>query len=101
MDKEEKGYALIVQDLARAVEEAKVTKTVVAELMDVPYITLDKWLRGERGVNHEVTARQMESVTKLLDAMVASGNLPIPKEVNKRLRSQVIMKEIRQFTDRG
>ena len=90
-------HLTVIDNLLSAISESAVTKVVVAELVGIEYITLDKYLRKERNVNDDEVAKRMVVTTDLLNKMVAKGVLPIDDEVNSRLRTSVILEEIEKF----
>ena len=94
-------HLTVIDNLLNAIAESAVTKVVVAELVGVEYITLDKYLRKERNVNDDEVAKRMVVTTDLLNKLVAKGKLPIAAEVNSRLRSTVIFEVIEAFINRG
>lgn len=94
-------HITVIDNLSSAISESGVTKVVVAQLVGIEYITLDKYLRKERNVNSEEIAKRMVVTTKLLNKMVAKGKLPIADEVNSRLRSSVILETIDKFISKS
>lgn len=94
-------HLTVIDNLLSAISESAVTKVVVSELVGIEYITLDKYLRKERNVNDVEVAKRMVVTTDLLNKMVAKGVLPIPDEVNSRLRTSVILEEIEKFIGGG
>lgn len=87
-------YISIVDRLLEASKVSDVTKVVLAELIGIEYITLDKYLRKERFVSDELVAKRMVVTTNLLNELVAKGELPVAMEVSKKLKSGVIMEVI-------
>lgn len=94
-------HLAVIDNLLNAISRSAVTKVVVAELVGIEYITLDKYLRKERNVNDDEIARRMVVTAALLNRMVAKGVLPIADEVNARLRTSVVLEEIEKFISGG
>lgn len=94
-------HLTVIDNLLNAISRSAVTKVVVAELVGIEYITLDKYLRKERNVNNDEIARRMVVTADLLNRMVAKGALPIVDEVNARLRTSVVLEEIEKFISGG
>lgn len=90
------NYIHIVDDLILATETSEVTVVVLAQLIGIEYITLDKYLRKERFVSDPTVAKRMVIVTNLLNDLIDSGKLPIPPETSYRLKSAVILEIIDQ-----
>lgn len=90
-------YIHIVDDLILATETSEVTVVVLAQLIGIEYITLDKYLRKERFVSNPNVAKRMVVVTNLLNELVGLGKLPIPPETSSRLKSGVILEIIDQY----
>lgn len=86
-----------IDNLQAAILASGVTKVVVAELVGIEYVTLDKYLRKERNVRDEEVVKRMVVATNLLNDMVAAGLLPIAVEINARLRTSVALEEIDKF----
>lgn len=95
--KQASRYIPVIDNLLEVIDKSKVTKVVVASLVDVEYVTLDKYLRKERNINNEDVVKRMIVTTDLLNNMVAKGILPIPNEINSHLRSSVIFELIDDF----
>ena len=87
-------YLEVIDRLVKVVHESEVTKVVVAELVGIEYITLDKYLRKERNVNNVEIAKRMVATAQVLEELVKRGELPIPPETNARLRSSVVLEII-------
>lgn len=90
-------HLIVIDNLLEAMARSDVNRVVIAELIGIEYITLDKYLRKERNVNDEEVAKRMVVTTELLNKLVHKGKLPIPDEVNSRLRSTVIFGVIEDF----
>lgn len=91
----------VVNTLNAAMNRSRVNRVVVSELVGVPYIVMDKYLRKERNINDEEVARRMLVTAQLLNKMTAKGILPIEEEINMRLRTAVILEAIEQFINEG
>ena len=89
-------YIHIVDDLLLATDTSGVTVVVLAQLIGIEYITLDKYLRKERFVGDPTIAKRMVIVTNLLNELVGLNKLPIPPEISNRLKSGVILEIIDQ-----
>lgn len=89
-------YIHIVDDLLLATDTSEVTVVVLAQLIGIEYITLDKYLRKERFVSDPTIAKRMVVVTNLLNELVDLNKLPIPPETSNRLKSGVILEIIDQ-----
>lgn len=89
-------YIHIVDDLLLATDTSEVTVVVLAQLIGIEYITLDKYLRKERFVSDPTIAKRMVIVTNLLNELVDLNKLPIPPETSNRLKSGVILEIIDQ-----
>lgn len=87
-------YIYIVDDLISATEASSVTVVVLAQLIGISYVTLDKYLRKERFVSDHNIAKRMVVTTNLLNELVSLGKLPIPPETSNRLKSGVILEII-------
>lgn len=94
-------YIGIVDKLIEASKVSDVTKVVLAELIGIEYITLDKYLRKERFVSDELVAKRMVVTTNLLNELVAKGELPVAAEVSKKLKSGVIMEVIDTYLSKN
>lgn len=90
-------YIPIIDDLITATENSNVTVVVLAELIGIEYITLDKYLRKERFVSDEQIAKRMVVTTNILNKLVSLGKLPIPPETSIRLKSGVILEIIDDY----
>lgn len=86
----------VITDLKKAAKAAKVSVVVLAQLVGIEYITLDKYLRKERSLRDDLIARRMMVTTDLLNELVAQGKLPVLPETNRRLRSGVILATVDQ-----
>lgn len=89
-------YIHIVDDLLLAAATSEVTVVVLAQLIGIEYITLDKYLRKERFISDLTIAKRMVIVTNLLNELVDLNKLPIPPETSNRLKSGVILEIIDQ-----
>lgn len=98
MRKSATRYTRVIDELLDAKKRSGVTTVVVAELMDIAYITLDKYLRKERNIGERKIAERMVAVTGLLNTLTKKKRLPIPKEINKRRRSDVALEIIDEYT---
>lgn len=87
-------YIHIVDDLISAAEISEVNVVVLAQLVGIAYITLDKYLRKERFVSDPTIAKRMVVVSNLLNELVKLDKLPILPEISSRLRSAVILEII-------
>lgn len=90
-------YLSVIDDLLTAQQASGVTKVVIAELVGIEYITLDKYMRKERNVCEHEIAKRMVVATNLLNELVIKGKLPIPPETSHRLKSGVIMELISNY----
>lgn len=90
-------HLTIIDNLIAAMNESGVNKVVLAELVGIEYVTLDKYLRKERNVNSEEVAKRMVVTTNLLNALVKKELLPIADEINSRLRTSVILEIIDEY----
>lgn len=89
----------VIDALNAAMIESRVTRVVVADLVGIEYITLDKYLRKERNVLDDEIAKRMVATTELLNKLIAKELLPIPREVNARLRSGVVFDIINDYVE--
>ena len=87
-------YVYVVDNLITAADNSDVTVVVLAQLVGIEYITLDKYLRKERFVSDEQIAKRMVVTTNLLNELVSLGKLPVPPEISNRLKSGVILELI-------
>lgn len=90
-------YLVAADILSAALERSEAPLTVASELADIPYIVLDKYLRKERNIKDEATAKRMVAVADVLNDMVDAGLLPVPADVNKRLRRPLIIGMVNEF----
>ena len=84
-------YIKVIDNLLEAQKNSQVTKVVIAELVGIEYITLDKYLRKERNICEHEIAKRMVVATDLLNTLVKKKILPIPPETSRRLKSSVIL----------
>ena len=84
-------YLVAVDILSAALSRAEVPLTVASELVDIAYISLDKYIRKERNVRDEETAKRMIAVADVLNELVDLGHLPLAREINYRLRRPAIL----------
>ena len=89
-----RAYIHIVDALLLAANTSEVTVVVLAQLIGIEYITLDKYLRKERFVSDPTIAKRMVVTTNLLNELVDKGKLPVPPETSNRLKSGVILEII-------
>lgn len=90
-------YLVAVDILSAALDRAEVPLTVASELLDVRYMSLDKYLRKERNVKDEATAKKMIAVADILNALVDLGHLPLPAEINNRLKRPATLAVVRDY----
>lgn len=90
-------YISVIDDLIVAQKKSKVTKVVIAELIGIEYITLDKYLRKERNITEPEIAKRMVVTTDLLNTLVKKKLLPIPPETSNRLKSGVVLDIIHEY----
>ena len=89
-----RAYIHIVDALLLAANTSEVTVVVLAQLIGIEYITLDKYLRKERFVSDPTIEKRIVIVTNLLNELVDLNKLPIPPEISNRLKSGVILEII-------
>lgn len=87
----------VIDGLIAAQQVSQVTKVVIANLVGIQYITLDKYLRKERNVSEHEIAKRMVATTHLLNELVKKKILPIPPETSNRLKSGVVMELIDDY----
>ena len=90
-------YISVIDNLLEAQQNSQVTKVVIAELVGIEYITLDKYLHKERNVCEHEIAKRMVVATNLLNTLVKKKILPIPPETSNRLKSSVILGLIDEY----
>lgn len=90
-------YLAVLDELIEAKKRSNVTLTVIASMIDIEYIRLDKYMRKERNVSSEEIAKKMYATAKILNDLVDIGDLPLGDEINKRNRTEVALGVIENY----
>nr|DAQ08798.1 MAG TPA: hypothetical protein [Caudoviricetes sp.] len=93
-------YQTVIDDLHHAMNRADIRRPVVCKLANIPYITLDKYLRYERSIRNPNIAKRLVLITRVLNTLVDKGALPVPPEMSYHLRSDRVLEIVSEHLNK-
>ena len=93
-------YRTVIDDLHHAMNRADIRRPVVCKLANIPYITLDKYLRYERSIRNPNIAKRLVLITRVLNTLVDKGALPVPPEMSYHLRSDRVLEIVSEHLNK-